>query len=339
MATLTTLVSAIVTGISEANGINDSGVVVGQEDTVFPFIWQPQQPNGTVGTSTQLPILPTGATAGEATAMAVNAGGDVVGVSDALDAGGTLVKRAVLWQGGNAIELGTLVPDPGNPGFFLGNSQAIDINDNGLIVGASQTATGNTSAFLFDPTVGSMTDLGALIAGGESRATSINNNGDIVGVSAAVDQSGNDVERAFLIPAGAAMIDLGTLVPDPANPGFFLENSEGFGINDNRVIVGTSDAGGGTGLTGATQFNNPPPPISLLPMHSSGFDVGPANHVVGAFGANLDMGFVLHSSTGLVDLTALTGTTITSATGVNQAGQVSAVASIGGVGVAVLITP
>jgi probable HAF family extracellular repeat protein len=293
-----------------------------------------------VGTSTQLSTLPTGALSGEATAVAVNAGGDIVGVSDALDAGGTLVKRAAVWTGIAPAELGTLIPDPANPGSFLGNSRAIDINDNGLVVGASDTAVGVEHAFLFDPSVGSMTDLGTLVgSGGESRATSINNNGDIVGVSDSVDQAGNVVERAFLIPVGAAMIDLGTLIPDPANPGFFLENSGAFGINDNGVIIGTSDAGGGTGLTGATQFFNPPSPISLLPTHSDGFDVGPANHVVGTFGANLDQGFVLHSSTGLVDLTVLTGTTIVDATGVNRFGQVTAVASIGGTNVGVLITP
>ena len=77
----------------------------------------------------------------------------------------------------------------------------------------------------------------------------------------------------------------------------------------------------------------------MLPTHSDGFDVGPANHVVGTFGANLDQGFVLHSSTGLVDLTVLTGTTIVDATGVNRFGQVTAVASIGGTNVGVLITP
>ena len=32
------LVAAPVTNISEANGLNDAGAVVGQEDTVFPFV-------------------------------------------------------------------------------------------------------------------------------------------------------------------------------------------------------------------------------------------------------------------------------------------------------------
>lgn len=340
MATLTTLVSAPATGISEANGINNSGAVVGQDDTVFPFIWQPQQPNGTIGTATRLPTLPTGASTGEATAFAVNAAGDATGTSDALDATGTLVRRAALWTAGAVFELGTLIPDPANPGSFLGNSRALDINDAGVVVGASDTALGVQHAFVFNPVAGSMLDLGALIAGGNSRATSINNNGDIVGVSDAVDAAGNAVERAFLLSAGAAaMIDLGTLVPDPANPGSFLENSGAFGINDGGMIVGTSDAGGGSGLMGATRFFIPPAPMSLLPTHSDGFDVGPADHVVGTFGANLDQGFVFHSSTGLVDLAALTGTTIVSATGVNQSSQITAVASIGGSTVGVLITP
>ena len=67
MVTVTTLVSAPITGASEANGLNDAGEVVGQEDD-SPFVWQPSTPNGAAGTATRLPILPTGANPGTATA-------------------------------------------------------------------------------------------------------------------------------------------------------------------------------------------------------------------------------------------------------------------------------
>jgi probable HAF family extracellular repeat protein len=352
MVTVTIPVPAPVTGISEANGINNAGAVVGQEDTVFPFVWNPAQPNGTTGTPTRLAILPTGGGPSEATAFAINNIGDIVGSSDALDANGSAVTRAVLWSGTTVRDLGTLIPDPFNPGAFLGNSRAIDINDAGLIVGASDTAFGVEHAFLFDPATNIMRDLFSLVpptalpgTADPSRATSINTNGDIVGVAAALDAAGNIVERAFLLPAGAiSMIDLGTLIPDPNTSGAFLGNSGAFGVNDNGTIIGTSEtsaSSGGATLTGAVQFSTASPPIGLLPMQSDGFDVGPNNHVVG----NHDIppkGFVLHATTGLVDLTALAATagmSIIGGTGVNAAGQITALAEMGGNTVGVLITP
>lgn len=352
MATVTTLVAAPVVGISEANGLNDAGVVVGQEDTVFPFVWVPAQANGTTGTPTRLPTLPTGGAPGGATALAVNDNGDVVGASETLDANGTQVTHAVLWSGGVAQDLGTLVPDPGNPGFFLGSSRAIDIDNTGRIVGASDTVFGVEHAFLRDPATGAMRDLFSLVSSGvspgvpdPSRAMSINDNGDIVGVAAALDSGGNLVERAFLLPAGGQfMIDMGTLVPDPANPGGFLGNSGAFGINDNGVIIGTADAGQGPGgmqLTGAARFFNGAPPTALLPVHSDGLGIGPHDHVVGSFD-HPAKGFVLHATTGPVDLTRLAATagmTILRGTGVNAAGQITALAQTGGLTVGVLITP
>jgi len=110
MATVTTLVSAVVTGISDANGINNAGSVVGQEDTVFPYIWQPTQPNGTSGTPTRLPTLFTGGAPGSATAFSVNSQDTVVGHSEGLDANGNAVTRAVVWVNGTIQDLGTLVP-------------------------------------------------------------------------------------------------------------------------------------------------------------------------------------------------------------------------------------
>ncbi|GAB2765853.1 DUF3466 family protein [Streptomyces bullii] len=348
MTTVTTLVAAPVTGESEAIGLNNAGAVVGQEDTVFPFLWVPQQPGGTTGAATHLPLLFTGGAPGSGRATAINAAGEVCGESEGLDANGNLVTRAVRWSGGAVQDLGTLIPDPFTPGNFLGDSRAIDINDSGQIVGASDTATGSKHAFLFDPALGTMRDLGSLVAGppDESRATSINNNGDIVGVSAALDSSGQPVERAFLLTAGSLiMTDLGTLVPDPANPGGFLGTSGAFGINDNATIIGTSDTTGttasGATLTGATRFAATTAPVSLLPVHSDGFDVSPNDEVVGGF----DMptrGFSFHSSMGMVDLTTLVGASgvqITFGTGVNASGQITALADVSGSNVGVLITP
>ena len=124
-----------------------------------------------------------------------------------------------------------------------------------------------------------------------------------------------------------------------------MGNSEALGINDHFRIIGTSNVvgvgPGGLQLTGAVAFNNGGAPTSLLPVHSSGYDVGPNNRVVGTFDSP-DMGFVFHISTGMVDLTSLVATpgmTITLGTGVNTSGQITAMANVGGNPVGVLITP
>ncbi len=66
---------------------------------------------------------------GNATAFATTSWGDVVGRSETLTAGGTLVTRATAWLGGAPLDLGTLIPDPAQPGSFLGNSRALDISN------------------------------------------------------------------------------------------------------------------------------------------------------------------------------------------------------------------
>src|SRR6266705_1030704 len=252
ISTLTILATAPTTGLSDAFGLNESGQVVGQEDTVFPFVWTPVIPNGPIGASRRLPLLPTGGPA-EGTATAINANGDAVGFADALDPSGTLVTRAVFWPAGGATvtTIGTLIPSFAPPGLFLGNSSALAINDQGIIVGLSDSPSGVEHAFVFDPAIGVMRDLGSLIpftmlpgTPDPSRARGINNRGDIVGEAAAVDGGGNLVTRAFLLPVGALLMqDLGTLLPDPANPGLFLGDSTAFAINDAGTIVGDSDVG------------------------------------------------------------------------------------------------
>lgn len=348
MVTVTTLVAAPITGTSDANGLNDAGEVVGQEDATFPFVWKPTTPNGTTGTATRLPILFTGANPGTATAFSINSSGVIAGTSDALDASGNLVTRAVRWTNGVIQDLGTLMPNPANPGTFFGSSRALDINDSGQIVGASDTILGVEHAFLFDPLLGFMRDLGALsppvvVA---SRATSINNNTEIVGVSSSFDPNGAPVDRAFLLLTNnPLMIDLGTLIPDPNTPGGFLGNSGAMGINDHFRIIGTSDVAGvgptGNPLNGAVTFNNGGAPTPILPMHSEAFDVGPTNRVVGSF-SDPSRGYVFHASTGMVDLTAQVADpniTVLFATGVNSAGQVTALANVGGNAIGVLISP
>ena len=232
---LTVVGNAPVTGLSEALGINDAGQVAGQEDSTFPIVWTPTTPNGTVGASLRLAMPPLGGGPGTGTATAINNLGDAVGFVDTLDSSGTPVTRAAFWLAGagTVAELGTLIPSFSPPGFFLGNSRAFGINDSRVIVGVSDSPTGSEHAFVFDPTIGFMRDIGSLVplsmlpgTPDPSSALGVNNQGDVVGEATGVDASGNLVARAFLLPAGSIfMQDLGTLVDDPNNPGLFLGDS------------------------------------------------------------------------------------------------------------------
>jgi probable HAF family extracellular repeat protein len=81
--------------------------------------------------------------------------------------------HAVLWQSPATVQdLGTLGG---------ANSAAFDLNDNGSIVGTSETASGNSLAFLWRSDLG-MQSLGTL-GGASSAALGVNNSGQIVGVS------------------------------------------------------------------------------------------------------------------------------------------------------------
>lgn len=105
----------------------------------------------------------------------INASGDVVGTSfsrpvSPFDAP---LTRAVMWRGRSIVDLGTL------PNFPA--SEAIALNDRGVVVGNSCTPTCNspsgerTRGFLWDN--GSLTDLGARLP------SAINNDGVVVGNS------------------------------------------------------------------------------------------------------------------------------------------------------------
>jgi probable HAF family extracellular repeat protein len=176
-----------------------------------------------------------GTLGGGGRANAINAGNQVVGFSAIDPAGGE--AHAFLWEDGDMSDLGTLVPG--------GASMALDINDDGLIVG---TATFGRSAALFAPLThavlwdnGNIVDLGALGNGDLSVAFGINNNGQIVGVSTTSrgETYGSRGMRAFLWQNGA-MEALGR--PDGSTA--CVANA----INNNGWIVGLCDRPGGSGV-------------------------------------------------------------------------------------------
>lgn len=153
-------------------------------------------------------------------ASAINNAGTIVGESS---------SHAFRYSQGTTTDLGTF----GGP-----YSVAASINSSGVIVGSADTPQ-STHAFRYAN--GTMTDLGSL-DGRVSYAMDINDLGTIVGYSTVGGVTNSGYEHAFRYQAGV-MVDLGTLAPGSSG------SSEANAINSFGVIVGTSDAWGGSAWT------------------------------------------------------------------------------------------
>src|SRR5262249_53152130 len=103
------------------------------------------------------------------------------------------------------------------------SSLANAVNDNGVVVGYSQTPASVYHAFLYD---GTMHDLGTL-GGTESDAIGVNSSNQVAGFSDMPDGT----QHAFVYDG--SMHDLGTLGG---------KNSGASGINNNGLVVGTLDS-------------------------------------------------------------------------------------------------
>lgn len=168
-------------------------------------------------------------------AYAINNRGQIAGA--AFNATGT--SHAVLYENGVVKDLGTLG----------GTSQARGINDRGHVVGVSDTIQGDAHAFLYAN--GVMRDLGSPVTGNSSHASGINNLGQVVGTY------GGGLGRAFIYDERGGMRDLNAMV-DPAS-GWFIHDA--YSINDRQQIVGLGCKNGEYGA------------VLLVPTHRAGTQV------------------------------------------------------------------
>lgn len=197
---------------TQAQGINDRGVIVGTSGNVVDgyqaLVWQN-------GTQQVLPPL-----SGDAAAYAsgINQAGQIAGWSgEALENG---AARAVVWTNGTPAALGRLDGSAA--------SWAFGLNDAGQVVGQSRLSGSRRHATLWNGSV--PIDLGTL-AGRESMALAVNAAGQVVGWS----ESTNSLfppenPRHAVLWNGTEIIDLAV-----GSVGF----SEASDINAAGQIVGT----------------------------------------------------------------------------------------------------
>jgi probable HAF family extracellular repeat protein len=176
---------------SAANGIDDSGQVVGQYGTNnsdHAFLYSG-------GSMTALPEPSITGPAGCA-ADAINNTGQIAGACQ--DASGQ--AHLVLWYDGAVRDLGTL----GAPGSWS-FTQTVSINNTGQIAGTVFVEGGTQQGFLYNN--GAVTSLGNFLA------ASINDNGVMIG-GPSIDTDGTVQNLNTLIPAGSPQIQDATAIND-----------------------------------------------------------------------------------------------------------------------------
>jgi probable HAF family extracellular repeat protein len=270
---------------SVANAINQRGHVVGQRQG-RAFLWRD-------GRFINLGDLG----GGYSLAADINNQDEVVGHS-AVASG---ANHAYVWRAGTMTDLGVL---PGGD-----NSFASAINDAGVIVGWSATASDNFRLRAVRWFGGVMTNLGGRLPGADSVATDVNNHGVVVGTSnnVPVRWSGREVEGLTEQPASATAVNdrgdvagmaffsglldgflwqrgrLTELLPPPGSSVF-----QPYGINKLRQVVGHSEYNAVLWHRGRTTI------LPSLVSTAAAYDINDAGQIVGTSATRLD-GFAPHA--------------------------------------------
>lgn len=285
---------------SSANGINNSGQVVGDSDSdngTRAFLYS----NGTM---TDLGTLPGGS---NSSATGINNSGQVVGNAVL----GT--TRAFLYSNGTMIDL--------RSGLST-SSSATAINNSGQIVGevVLSLTQGGIRGFLYSN--GTITDLGTHPTGGNTTASSINDSGQIVGSWLNLTSDWRPV-----VYNGTQRQDLGTL------PGGTV--SYGTAINNSGQVVGYSDSS--NGIRAFLYNNGAMSDLGILSGddESRASAINNSGQIVGnsgsQFSSNGQRAF-LHSGGQINDLNNLIrnnpGWILQQANGINDSGQIAGTGTI-----------
>jgi probable HAF family extracellular repeat protein len=234
--------------------------------------------------------------AGATFARGLNYRGQVVGDSGAVDGAGA---GAFAWKTG-----GTIYPLGALPGGDY--SQAFGINDQGLIVGSSNSSS--TVRAVVWSLSGRTEEIGALPGDDASQALGVNGQGQVVGYS-----SGPSGTHAFLWTQQHGLQSL------PGLPR--SDYTQAVGINDLGEVVGTSGAHAVLWVPG-----HPVLDLGTLPGDhmSSGAAINNLEQVVGSSGRSHRVhGFFWTRNGGMRDVGVLPGGTDNSqASGINDAGEV-----------------
>jgi probable HAF family extracellular repeat protein len=242
-----------------AAGVNERGQIVGwaenathdptcaQPNHVLQFeavVWEPNAKHS-------IRALPPYGKDPDGAATAINDNGQIVGISGICDqqVGRFSARHAVMWDGGVAIDLGSL-------GGAAWNTPTA-INAAGQVVGFSDLRgdrNGNPKfhAFFWTQSAG-MVDIGTLPGDRYSEALGINDRGEVVGVSYG---AGFKTSRAFVWQSGSRIADLDTLVGRNPSVKLLFAND----VNDDGDI-----AGGACVIGGSTCSSTPA--FKAIPLH------------------------------------------------------------------------